>query len=175
MGATDVPVAGQVWLDADGSYLERPGYVMEQVDGVSPPMTWMTSGVIAAASPADRREMGANYARMLARIHAVDWRTAGLDWLEDRAVGACPVQRELNWYWDSLLWSGYDAAQAQLVPIRDWLIANEPDGSDVVLCHGDANLGNYLYDGVRISAVLDWRWRSSARRSAMSLISRSPT
>lgn len=154
--ATNVPVPPQIWLDEAGTYLTRPGYIMGQVQGVSTPMTWMTSGIIADASVAERREMSLEYVRALAKIHAVDWETAGLNWLKNRAEGSQPVEREVNWYWDALVWAGNAPYIEMLAPVREWLIANEPDDVDVVLCHGDANFGNYLYDGQKVSAVLDW-------------------
>jgi aminoglycoside phosphotransferase (APT) family kinase protein len=156
LGNTDVPVPQQLWLDETGEYLIRPGYVMAQVEGVTTPMTWMTSGLIFNASIADRRTMSLNYVHSLARIHSVDWKETGLQWLENRATGSRPVEREVNWYWDALLWSKADDHIRELSPIRDWLIINEPSDVDIVLCHGDANFGNYLYEGTDVSAVLDW-------------------
>jgi aminoglycoside phosphotransferase (APT) family kinase protein len=155
--ASEVPVPKQLWLDETGRFLTRPGYVMEQVAGVSPPMTWMTSGLIAESSADDRRKMTQEYVGALARVHAVDWRGLGLQWLEGRAGGSRPIEREVNWYWDSLIWAdGGGEYPRQLAPVREWLIAHEPSDVDVVLCHGDANLGNYLYDGTEITAVVDW-------------------
>jgi aminoglycoside phosphotransferase (APT) family kinase protein len=155
--ASQVPVPRQLWLDETGRFLTRPGYVMQQVPGVSTPMTWMTSGLIAESSAEDRRKITREYVRALALVHAVDWRSLGLQWLEGRAAGSRPIEREVNWYWDSLLWADGDGAHPQqLAPVRDWLIANEPADIDVVLCHGDANFGNYLYDGTDITAVVDW-------------------
>lgn len=156
LAGAGMPVPGQLWLDAAGAYLGTPGYVMEQVSGVSTPMAWMTSGIIADAAPADRRKMSHGYVRALAQLHAVDWRRAGLDWLQERATGARPIERETNWYWDALIWCDDAHHAAMLAPVRDWLIANEPADVDVVVCHGDANFGNYLYDGVEVSAVVDW-------------------
>lgn len=156
LDSTDVRVAKQLWLDAEGVHLTRPGYVMEQVVGTSPPMTWMTSGIIAEASVDDRREMSREYVRALARVHAVDWRKLGLVWLENRAAGTRPIEREVNWYWDALNWAATEDYIGQLTPVRDWLIANEPSDVEVVLCHGDANFGNYLYQGSAITAVIDW-------------------
>ncbi|WP_158250710.1 phosphotransferase family protein [Novosphingobium sp. HII-3] len=153
---TSVPVPSQLWLDAEAAYLARPGYVMEQCEGESSAMAWMTDGIIADASSAERREMSLNYVRSLAAIHSVDWRAAGLHWLENRAAGSKPIEREANWYWDSLIWSGDEAYRAGFGAVRDWLIANEPTDIDIVLCHGDANFGNYLYKGTQVSAVLDW-------------------
>lgn len=156
LAQTDVPVAPQVWLDAEGAYLKTPGYVMGRVRGVSPPMGWRDSGLFAEASASDRRAMMFEQIHVMAKIHAVDWRTLGLDWLEQRAVGVRPMEREINWYWDSLNWAAAKDYIAELAPVRDWLIENEPTDVDVVLCHGDINYGNYIYDGTVVTAVVDW-------------------
>ncbi|WP_299694096.1 phosphotransferase family protein [Hydrocarboniphaga sp.] len=153
---SDVPVPKQLWLDQEGRYLQRPGYVMEQVRGGSTPMTWMTSGLIADATPADRRKMTTAFVHALATIHHVDWKAAGLQWLERRATGSRPIEREVNWYWDALIWSKSSVYTDRLEKVRQWLIANEPTDTDTVLCHGDANLGNYLFEGTEITAVVDW-------------------
>lgn len=156
LGRHGVQVPEQLWLDEAGRYLVRPGYVMEQVSGVTAPMTWMTSGLIFDSSVADRRAMSLEYVHALANVHAVDWQAAGLQWLENRASGSSPVEREVNWYWDALVWAKTVDYIRQLGPVRDWLIANEPSDVDVVLCHGDTNFGNYLFDGTAVSAVIDW-------------------
>lgn len=153
---TEVPVPPQLWLDISGEALGRPGYVMGRVAGASAPMTWMTSGIIADAAPADRTEMQREYIAALAKVHALDWRSLGLAWLEDRAAGSRPIEREVNWYWDALEYTGNIAYLEAMRPIRDWLVANEPAGIEPVICHGDANLGNYLYVGNKVSAVVDW-------------------
>lgn len=154
--ATDVPVPPQLWLDEAGKFLERPGYIMGQVSGASSPMTWMTSGIIAEARPDQRRRMTLGYLEALAVIHDVDWRALGLQWLERRAEGSKPIEREVNWYWDALLNAGVKSYIEALAPIRTWLIENEPEDLEIVLCHGDANFGNYLYVGEDVSAVVDW-------------------
>jgi aminoglycoside phosphotransferase (APT) family kinase protein len=156
LAGTDVPVAPQVWLDAEGAHLKTAGYVMGRVRGVSPPMGWRASGLFAEASPADRRAMMFEQIHVLAKIHDVDWRRLGLGWLEQRATGDRPMQREVNWYWDSLTWAGATEYVAKLAPIREWLIENEPTDVDVVLCHGDINYGNYIYEGVKVTGVVDW-------------------
>lgn len=156
LAATPVPVAEQVWLDDQGKYLVRPGYVMAQIEGASTPMTWMTSGILYDASPDQRRKMSSGYVEALAKIHNVDWKAKGLAWLEKRAKGTRPIEREANWYWDALIWSKDDGYISKLGPVRDWIIANEPVDMEVVLCHGDANFGNYLYKDYKVTAVLDW-------------------
>lgn len=156
LSQSTVPVPRQCWLDDAGQYLLRPGYVMEQVPGVSPPMVWKASGVIVDAGEAERAEMINSALDSLSQIHRVDWQSLGLEWLESRAKGDGPIERETNWYWDALLWSKHDDYIRCLQPVRDWLIANEPEISHPVLCHGDCNLGNYMFAGQRVSAVVDW-------------------
>jgi len=156
LAATDVPVPPQYWLDEFGEYLTVAGYVMGQVAGTSTPMTWKASGLLVDATPDVRRRMTMGYVKALARIHAADWRALGLQWLEGRAAGDRPIEREVNWYWDSLTWAAVGNYVEELTPIRDWIVANEPDDVDVVLCHGDANLGNYLFDDGELTAVVDW-------------------
>lgn len=153
---SEVPVAPQFWLDADGTHLKTPGYVMGRVRGVSPPMGWRLSGLLAEASPGDRRAMMLDQLRVLAKIHAVDWRGLGLDWLERRAEGRLPIEREINWYWDSLQWAGHAEYVSKLEPIRAWLIEHEPRDIEVVLCHGDVNFGNYIFEENKVTAVVDW-------------------
>jgi len=41
----------------------------------------------------------------------------------------------------------------------DWLHQNAPDTVDrTVLCHGDAGPGNFLFEGNRVTALLDWEF-----------------
>ncbi|MDB5480695.1 MAG: Aminoglycoside phosphotransferase [Caulobacteraceae bacterium] len=156
LAGTDVPVPPQFWLDEKGEFLTVPGYVMGQVAGTSTPMTWKASGLLMEATPKVRRRMMMGYVEALARIHALDWRALGLEWLQDRAAGSRPIEREANWYWDSLTWAAVGSYATELAPIRDWIVANEPTDAEVVLCHGDANLGNYLFDDGELTAVVDW-------------------
>src|SRR5690606_20388072 len=85
-----------------------------------------------------------------------DWRELGLQWLENRAEGTRPIERETNWLWHSIEYSEQDEYIRALEPIKDWLIANEPRDIETVLCHGDTNFGNYLFVDGKVSAVLDW-------------------
>jgi aminoglycoside phosphotransferase (APT) family kinase protein len=150
------PVPGQCWIDAEGKYLVRPGYVMEQVPGTSPPMVWKATGVIAEAALEERRAMVDSFISSLVSLHQLDWQGAGLTWLEQRASGSKPIEREVNWYTDALRWSENEDYINTLEPVAQWLIDNEPDDLEVVLCHGDCNLGNYMFDAAAVSAVIDW-------------------
>jgi aminoglycoside phosphotransferase (APT) family kinase protein len=150
-----LPAPEQLWLDPDGARLGAPGYVMARVAGESPPMAWRAAGVIADAPPTERGAMMRNIVEALARVHAFDWRSHGLGFLETRGEGAREIERECNWYWSAAQWGGLSRELELLAPVRDWLVAKEPP-SPAVLCHGDSNLGNYMLDGSKVSAVVDW-------------------
>ena len=156
LAETNVPVPAQCWEDSKGRYLGVPGYVMERAPGEAAPAAWFSEGVIAEASPADRRRLINAYVATLANIHAVDWRRRGLSFLLDRAEGEGLIAREINWYWDALNWAGEQAAAARFSAVRAWLLANQPPIGRPVLCHGDTNFTNNLFHNNAVSAVLDW-------------------
>lgn len=39
-----------------------------------------------------------------------------------------------------------------------WLARNAPESPHTVLCHGDVGPGNFLHDGTRVTALLDWEF-----------------
>lgn len=156
LGTTDVPVPVQCWEDIRGTHLGVPGYVMERARGQPAPAAWFSEGLIAEASPEKRRALVLSFFASMARIHAVDWRDKGLSFLLDRARGDGLIGREINWYWDALEWAGEHAAMERYRSIRDWLMANQPPFERAVLCHGDANFTNTLFDKAGVCAVLDW-------------------
>lgn len=156
LSCTDVPVPRQICADFDGRFLGVPGYVMARVPGEGAAVAWAVRGVIAEADPALRHRMMLDAIGMLAKIHAVDHAGLGLDPFLQRAHGDAPIARETNWFWDALNWHGAQDVIARLSPVRDWLIANEPAIDRPVLCHGDSNLTNYLFEDGKVAGVLDW-------------------
>ncbi|HEY2658328.1 MAG TPA: phosphotransferase family protein [Caulobacteraceae bacterium] len=151
-----VPAPKQCWEDIGGRYLGVPGYVMARVPGEAAPAAWFAEGIFAEATPAVRRRLTNSYLETLAKIHAIDWRHYGLSFLLDRAQGEGLIAREINWYWNSVEWAQEHAAMTRFAPIRDWLLANQPAIASPVLCHGDTNFTNNLFDGEKVTAVLDW-------------------
>lgn len=156
LAESGIPTPPQSWEDIPGRRLTVPGYIMERVPGEAAPAAWFAEGVIAAASPAQRRAMFESYFETLAAIHNVDWRRWGLSFLLDRAQGDSLIEREANWYRDALVWAGETPTLARFAPIHDWIVANQPQPTRAVLCHGDTNLTNNLFANGRVSAVLDW-------------------
>jgi aminoglycoside phosphotransferase (APT) family kinase protein len=156
LAGSPVPVPAQYWSDLEGRYLMVPGYVMERVDGKTPPQAWMNEGVLAEASPAGRRQMILSFIRKLAALHRLDWRNRDLGFLLERSRGEKLIEREVNWYWSALEWLGAQEPITRFAPVRDWLIVNEPPIPSLCLCHGDANLTNNLFRDAEVVAVIDW-------------------
>jgi aminoglycoside phosphotransferase (APT) family kinase protein len=152
---SDVPVARPYWIDEEGKYLGLPGYIMEHIEGDVPTATSFISGLFAEAGPEAKKLMLDDVIKTLVKLHSVDWRALGLENMVKSAEGATPLSRFINWFWktwDFVAPEDYE----KLVPIRDWLLKNQPEVSDPVLMHGDSNFSNYMFRDNRVVAVLDW-------------------
>lgn len=154
-----VPVAHLLPFEADRDCLGRPFFVMVHVAGWVPAdhPAYTEAGPFANASPEQRRGWFAEGLAMLARIHKVDWRKAGLGWL-DRAPGDGPRMPA-----QIALWQNYCApifAQGPfplLSRALDWLAANAPAEPPPSLIWGDARPQNMIYDdALHPLLVMDW-------------------
>jgi aminoglycoside phosphotransferase (APT) family kinase protein len=132
------------------------GFVDGDVPIESPPYT--TAGFFVDAAPGERRRLVEDGLRVLARVHAVDWRAAGLDWLL-RPGGRGDVDEQLD------LWSRYadDELHGRRHPAMAdgwaWLRANRPASADVgppVLCWGDPRPGNMIWRSFSCGCVTDF-------------------
>jgi aminoglycoside phosphotransferase (APT) family kinase protein len=139
-------------LCSDEGVNGAPFYVMDFAPGIVIEEE-MPAGY--AATPAERRRIGAALMRTLAQLHAVDWRAAGLDGF-GRPEGylARQVRR----------WSEqWERSKAGEVPeIRELirrLEAGLPRTPESTLVHGDWRLGNVALDPAdpgRVVAIFDW-------------------
>jgi aminoglycoside phosphotransferase (APT) family kinase protein len=145
-----IPVPPVCWLELSPEPLERPFFVMERVDGVPTPPTF------PAAYPDEMRERtAADFAELLARIHAADWSRLR-DVLDDPGPGTEAARRAVA-HWRAV----YEQDRIEAHPILErgfaWLERSLPETPGTTLVHGDYRSGNYLHapDG-RITAMLDW-------------------
>lgn len=153
LAGTDVPVARMHVLCEDESVIGRAFYVMEHVDGR---VLWEQS--LPGMSPAERRAHYLEMNRVLAALHKVDFRAAGLG---DYGKPGNYFERQIG------RWSKqYQASITQPIPEMDrlieWLPAHIPtmarDESMVSIVHGDYRLDNLMFhpSEPRVLAVLDW-------------------
>ncbi|MGI8553640.1 MAG: phosphotransferase family protein [Dehalococcoidia bacterium] len=145
-----VPVPRVCWDEPDSDWIGRPFFVMHRLEGETAPSNLMSP----RWAPLHDR-IGRQLAEHLARIHGLDWRARGLDFLGlPESARDCAV-REVD-RWVSLL--KRDALEPQPVlnlAVR-WLRRNLPVAQRVVLVHGDYRTGNYLYGEEGIRALFDW-------------------
>lgn len=158
---TGVPIPQPFWVDADGSWLGVPGYVMARAGGVAPSPAAFVRGPLADASATDREEMIGEVMRALVGIHTTDLAARGLSEFVMNAPGTTPLERCINWYWRTWDWIALPNHE-RLAPVRQALLQYTPAGEPELL-HGDTTLQNYLFDGTQLVAVLDWEMATLGR------------
>lgn len=146
---SEVPVPRARLLCEDAAVIGTAFFVMDHVPGRVFFDRVMTSG-----SPAERAAVYADMARVLAALHRIDWRAAGLEGF-GRPEGYMARQ--------VALWTRqWEAAKVEEMPAMDrlaaWLPGHLPAAEEATIAHGDFRLGNLLIHPTapRIVAVLDW-------------------
>lgn len=176
---TDVPVAKPFWYEEDPKWLGRaPFYFRELVEGEASPKY-----LYAPGAEKRRAHIGRHFAKLLARVHLVDWKAAGLDsfMAVPKDARDCALLELSRWE------EHYEANRVEPKPIMaeifSWLKANAPeDVSRVSVVWGDVGVGNFIYRGDEIVALSDWEqshlgdpmkdWASALWRGVDSLLPR---
>lgn len=146
---SEVPVPRARILVEDERVIGTPFFVMDHVPG-----RIFFDRVPLAAPPADRAAIFEDMARVLAALHKIDWREAGLEGF-GRPDGYMPRQVDL-WV------RQWEAAKVEEMPAMDrlgaWLASHIPPDEPATIAHGDYRLGNLIIhpSEPRIVAVLDW-------------------
>ena len=149
LAGSDVPVPPVRLLCEDASIIGTAFFVMDHVPG-----RVFFDRVMTAGTPAERAAVYEDMARVLAALHRVDWRAAGLEGF-GRPEGYMARQ--------VALWTRqWEAARVEEMPEMDrlaaWLPGNLPADEEATIAHGDYRLGNLIIHPTepRIVAVLDW-------------------
>ena len=142
---TAVPVPRVLGWDAEGSTLGAPIVLLE----------WIDAPHLGAAPPEDAAGGFGAFVEMLVEIHHVDWKAAGLAFLGVPASPADAFAAEVEAVAQRMPGfgnAGESVLQEALVALR----AVRVEGGRLALCHGDANVFNYLVRDGRIVGVVDW-------------------
>jgi aminoglycoside phosphotransferase (APT) family kinase protein len=146
---TSVPAPRVRWLDADGEALGRPSVVMVREEGVC---DWFV--LSSPRSLEDRVAIARRFLDLLASIHLVDWRDAGLGRsLVDH--GATAANAEVD-HWENELRRHQVEPHPELEVVLAWLRKHAPEAQATVLVHGDFKPGNALMRGDEVGVMLDW-------------------
>jgi aminoglycoside phosphotransferase (APT) family kinase protein len=147
---SEVPVPAMLLLCEDASVIGTPFFVMEYVEG----RVVRDPALPELSSPAERRAAYEDMCRVLAAVHAVDYRRVGLG---DYGKPGNYFRRQIE------RWTRqYIAAKTQEIEpmerLMAWLPEHVPSDDTVSLVHGDYQLHNVLLHPrePRIVALLDW-------------------
>lgn len=153
------PVPPLFGYEPDPDVLGSPFFVMGFVPGRIPadvPRYTEAGFVVDEATPAQRRRMVLSAIDTVAGIHSLDWRAAGLDWLDPSGSGRPTTALQLDLYRDHVASELSGREHPVLWAALDWLEAGDPRDERIGLTWGDARLGNIIVDDYRTAAVLDW-------------------
>lgn len=144
-----VPIIPTRLLCEDTSVIGTAFYLMDFAEG-----RIFRDPALPGRAPAERRPIYNEMGSVMARLHAVDWRAAGLEGF-GKPTGY--VARQIA------LWTRqYEAAKTHDIPAFDdlirWLPANMPVDETTAIAHGDFRLENLMYHPTepRVIGVLDW-------------------
>jgi aminoglycoside phosphotransferase (APT) family kinase protein len=144
---TSVPAPRALWLDADGSRLGSPTVIMERVTGVTDILA------LRAPEPADRnRAVAMDFADAAAKLHSVD--IQGLSFLGNPTRESTAAEQIA--FWEAQFLKQRMEPQPAIAFALQWLKTHQPVAERISLVHGDYRLGNFLFEGERITALLDW-------------------
>jgi aminoglycoside phosphotransferase (APT) family kinase protein len=149
LAGSAVPVATPLAYCDDDAVIGSAFYVMDYVPG-----RIIFDPRLPGVPPAERARMFDAMNQVIAALHGIDWRAAGLDGF-GRAGGF--LSRQIARWTQQ-----YRAATIERIPAMDrlieWLPAHLPEADEVSLVHGDYRIDNLIFHPTepRIVAVLDW-------------------
>ena len=140
--AAGYPVAKILAYEPTTELLGQPFFVMEEVAGTS----------VHAPQTID------TYIRTLQRLHALDWRAAGVDFFPVPAAPRDSALMQVEHWYRVYQESMVGEPSPLLEEAVEWLRLNAPETAKVTLVHGDPGPGNYLHLNGEVTAVVDWEF-----------------
>lgn len=162
--AAGLPVPDAHWVDADGTWLGRPGYIMDYCEGEASTAAYFGAGPLSGL---DDRQRFARLRRMTESIAVFHERAdaAQVPSLAASAQAVRPIEDEID-HWFALIGHARPELVECYEPIRRWLYEHAPPCAAPVLVHGDYQGSNVLWRGDELVAILDFEaTRIGARES----------
>ena len=150
--ATPIPVPRTYWLELDEKWLGKRFFIMEKVRGTATPFRM---GLFAPEDAALRAKIAKQWVEILAHIHTADWKGLGLSFLGVPEPGTDCARRETD-KWEKVIDKNKLEPQPILTEALLWLKRNKPETERITLVHGDFKQDNFLFEGEKITAFLDW-------------------
>lgn len=151
LAASDIAVPATYHYHEDATLVGTPFYLMEWLEG-----RVFTAYAMPCLAPEDRWALYAAMCETMARVHRLDFRSAGLG---DYGREGNYFRRQLSRW--SQLWLQYrksDDDNPDLDRMIGWLEDRVPESELITLCHGDFRIGNIMFHptDARVTGVLDW-------------------
>lgn len=147
-----VPVPAPLFLEEDEKWLDRPFFIMEEIEGCQAGSPFGVSPYLAHAE-----RTGEQFWRILGEIAARDVSDTGLEEVVDiPALDQCHI-REVD-YWENVINEDELEPHPLIRAAIRWLRRTPPPPAQKLsVVHGDYRTGNFLYDEAGdIKAILDW-------------------
>ena len=133
-------------------------YVLQESDGLGAGfiMQWLDGealGARIARAPgfaALREHLAYDCGRILAKIHAIDLDTTGIN----KRLESIEPEAFVHQMWDR--YKTYNTPQPMIDYAARWLLENLPKNPRSTLVHNDFRNGNVMVDEAEVVAVLDW-------------------
>jgi aminoglycoside phosphotransferase (APT) family kinase protein len=158
LATTSLTVPAVHWYEPDAGVLGAPFYVLSRVDGQVPTdmPPYHSDGWVTTVSPAERERMWWAGVDVLAQVHGLDVDALDLRFVDQVSYGPTGLCQRLSYYEHYLSW-GYSGRVPVAEAALRWLRAHQPaEAHEPVLLWGDARIGNIIYTGGGVAAVLDW-------------------
>lgn len=142
--------------------LSARGFAIPQCAGLTPDRKAMLSARMPGSDdyfgitdPRQKRAVTEDFIARLAQLHAFDPAAMKFDDLPSPRFASFARSRVQTW---QELFDRFVTRPAPVVRFAlQWMAEHAPANSgDAVLCHGDLGPGNFLFEGDRVSALLDW-------------------
>ena len=147
LSGSGVPAPRALLLDADGSALGAPCVIMERVPGVTDILA------LRAPEPAGRnRAVVLAFADAAAKLH--NFSTDQLGFLGDTNRTSAAAEQVA--FWEARFLKQRMEPHPAIAFALQWLKTHAPAAERISLVHGDYRLGNFLFEGEDITALLDW-------------------
>lgn len=145
----EIPVPRARVLCEDVCITGTAFYVMDHVEG-----RVIASPALPSLNQAERGVIYADFARIAAKLHAVDFRACGLG---DFGKPEGYVARQLD-RWTKQYLASKTGENADMDRLIEWLNAHMPSNAETAIAHGDFRIGNTIIHPTqpRIIALLDW-------------------
>ena len=148
-----LPVPDVPWAGEDETWFGTPFVMMEWLPG-TPFFVWQPDARFDR-SPQAVAPLWLQCIDALVQLHRFDWQRHLPDWERPTAL-ADEITR-----WDRILAKAPDPDWLDAGRrVRERLLADRPASPPAALVHGDYQPGNVLYDGGRLSGVIDWELAS---------------